>query len=112
IAGGSVHGTKKAADITFRREPRRQGDVPDRTMGSSVLGSARSRVPRPLVHGDEPHAGLLLDQRLRPVAMVDVPVDDQDPVDAMAGPGVVGGDGDASEEAETHGPRPQRVVPW
>jgi hypothetical protein len=43
--------------------------------------------------------------------MMDVPVDDQDAIGTVALPRVVRGDGDVAEEAESHRPVVQRVVP-
>src|SRR2546422_2713266 len=45
---------------------------------------------------------LVLNKRLRPVAMVDIPIDDQDPMQAVLVSRIVCGDGHVAEEAEPH----------
>ena len=79
-------------------------------MRSAILGGARSRIPRPLVHRDEVDVGLILHERLGAVAVVHIPIDDQHPVEAVLLPRVVRRAGDASENAETHRAVAQRVM--
>ena len=48
-------------------------------------------------------ARILLEDCLRAIAMVDVEVDDSDPVKTMNGAGLMGPDGHIVEDAESHG---------
>ncbi len=64
------------------------------------------------MHGDEANVALLLDERLRPVAVVNVPVDDQHSLGAVPLTRVVCADGHVPEEAETHRASADRVVTW
>jgi hypothetical protein len=63
------------------------------------------------MHRHEMDVRLVLDQRLRPIAVVDVPIDDEDAIQTMPQPGVVGSDGDVSEETEPHRASAERVMP-
>ena len=51
-----------------------------------------------------------VERRLRPVAVVQVPVHDGDPIDLAERPGR--GDGNVVEETESHGPVRHGMVPW
>src|SRR5687768_9129967 len=53
-------------------------DVPYTVMRAPVRRCPGSRVPRPLMHGDEVNVGLMLDERLSSIAVMNVPVDDED----------------------------------
>ena len=54
---------------------------------------------------------LVLNKRLGAVAMVDIPIDDQDPMQAVLVSRIVCGDGNISEEAESHRAIANGVVP-
>ncbi len=56
------------------------------------------------------NAGVRLDERLRPVAVVDVPVDDEHAIEMMVAASVMGRDGHVAEETEAHGAIAERVV--
>ena len=71
-------------------------------MRPTILGGASPGVPRPLVHRDEVNVRLILDQRLSAVAMMDIPVDDENALQSMFLARVVRGDGDVAEQAESH----------
>ena len=76
-----------------------------------LVGAARARVERPLVQRDEEDRRVVADDVLRPVPVVDVPVEDRDAPEAELGLRPARGDRDRVEEAEAHRlPRP-RVVP-
>jgi hypothetical protein len=62
------------------------------------------------MHRNEANIGLVLYKRLGSVAVMYVPVDDQDALHTMALSGIKRGDGDIAEEAEAHGAGPQCVV--
>ena len=66
-----------------------------------LLGRARARVVRVLVRGDVQHVGVRLEDVLRAVAVVQVPVDDGDPANT-AGPQECGRHRHVVEEAEAH----------
>jgi hypothetical protein len=65
-----------------------------------------------LVHRDEVDPRVALDERLRPVAVVHIPVDDQDALEAMTLAGIVGRDGNVAEQAEPHRLITERMVAW
>src|SRR6266513_5725454 len=79
-------------------------------MRTVIVGRSGSGIPGPLVHRDEMDVRLLLDQSLSPIAMVNIPVDNKDPLQPMLLPRVVRSEGDVSEKAETHCPIVDRVV--
>ena len=54
------------------------------------------------MHGDESNLGLLLHQRLRAVAVVHVPVDDEHATDFVPRARVVRADRHRAEETESH----------
>jgi hypothetical protein len=80
-------------------------------MGSAIFGGASSRIPRPLVHRHEVDVGLVLNQRLCSVPVVNIPIDDQDSLEPMLLAGVVGGERDIAKETEPHGAVVDRMVP-
>src|SRR4051812_6605492 len=79
-------------------------------MRTAILGGAGARIPRPLVHRHEMDVALALDERLRAVAMVDVPIHDQHALDAMPLTRVVRADPDVAEETEPHRAIAERMV--
>ena len=79
-------------------------------MRTAIVRGAGAGIPRPLVHRHEVDVRLVLDERLRPVAVVHVPIDDQHALGAVPSPRVVRADRDVAEETEAHRVRAQRVV--
>src|SRR4051794_34337515 len=79
-------------------------------MWTSVVRRTCAWVPGPLVHRDEPDVARFLDQRLGPVAVMHIPIHDQHPLRAMAASRIVGTDGDAAEETESHCPTAQSMM--
>ena len=84
---------------------------------STPNDAARDPTPRPVpgYQGDwcidtKRMRRIVLDERLRAVAVVHVPVDDQHALDAFALARVVRADGDVAEEAESHPAVSERVV--
>ena len=75
-----------------------------------LAGRARPRVVRELVRREEEHRGVGLEERLGAVSVVDVPVDDQDPVQLLALAKRARGDRYVVEEAESHAPIRLSVV--
>ena len=69
---------------------------------------ARPGIERPLVDARVEDVGRGREDRLGPVAVVDVPVEDQDPLGAACSDRVRGRDRDVVEEAEAHRPRRAR----
>src|SRR4029079_486436 len=67
----------------------------------AAAGVERARV---LVQADEQDRRVVLERRLRAVAVVHVEVHDGDFSNAVNALQVAGGDGDAGEEAEAHRP--------
>ena len=53
----------------------------------------------------------MLDERLCAVAVMHVPVDDQDALRGMDGAGVVGTDGDVAEQTKAHRRAAKRMMP-
>ena len=75
-----------------------------------VEGARARREHVVLVDRDREHVGVLVEHRLRAVAVVDVPVDDRDAIHAAHRPGVRRGDGQVAEHAEAHARRRDGVV--
>src|SRR6185437_5854422 len=107
--GGLIDGALELIDVALRRESRGQGDVPD-VAQAVVIGGAAAWIPGPLVHRDEVDALIALDERLRPVPVVDVPVDDEHAVETVTATRVMGSDRHIAEEAEPHSAVAERVV--
>ena len=76
-----------------------------------VPGPPVNGIERPLVQGDEEHAVIVPEDRLRAVAVVDVPIDDRDPLDPQRVLGVTRCDRDVAEQAEPHRAVSEGVVP-
>lgn len=73
------------------------------TGGGAGFGRvAGARVPGGLMDGEEEDVGVFVEDVLGPVAVVDVPIDDEDAVDAPSFAGVAGGDGGVVVDAEAH----------
>ena len=100
----------KRVYVVFRLTRRLHRDIPDAAMRTAIRSCSRTRVPRPLVHRDEMNIRLILDQRLRSVSVVNVPVHDENPPERMALARVMSAEGDVPEEAESHGPIVKCVV--
>ena len=69
------------------------------------------REVRVLVQRDGQHAGVVVEGGLRAVAVVDVPVNDRDALEAAVRQRVVDRDGGVAEQAEAHAGVGHRVVP-
>ena len=67
-----------------------------------LVRAARAGVERPLVERDEEDRRVVADDRLRPVAVVDVPVEDRHPAEPELRLGPARGDRDRVEDAEAH----------
>ena len=63
------------------------------------------------MHGDEEHRVVVAEDRVRPVAVMHVPVDDRDTFDAELPLCDARRNGDVVEDAEAHRALPQRVMP-
>src|SRR6476659_6398597 len=59
-------------------------------------------IPRRLVRAEEKHRAVVIKNVLRTVSVVDVPIGDQNPLDAVLALGVAGRDGDIIENTKTH----------
>src|SRR5207237_9111413 len=101
---GSIDSALERLDVFRARKARRLWQVPDRAMRAAILGRASPRIPRPLVHGDEVNVRLALDKWLATVAVVHVPIDDQEYFESMLLPGVVRSDRHVAKQTEAHGP--------
>jgi hypothetical protein len=62
------------------------------------------------MHGNEMNPRIILDESLGSIAMVNIPVHDQDAFGIMNGSRIVGCKCDVSEETESHGPVKERVM--
>ena len=85
---------------------RRQGDVEggsNASTDSGLDGVSRSGVVRVLMGRNVQNRGILLEEVLSAVSVVNVPVEDQDPLDARLRTKSARGDGDVVEQAEAHG---------
>ena len=74
----------ECARVLLVARPGRERDV-ERRLGLLVR-PAGAGVERPLVQRDEEDGRVVPEDRLRPVPVMDVPVDDRDPSDAAARP--------------------------
>ena len=106
-----VEGALERLHVFGARQSRRLGDVPDGAMGPAIVGGPGPRIPRPLVHRDEMDVGLILHERLGAIAVMDVPIGDQNAREPVLLSCVVGREGDISEKAESHGAVANRVMP-
>lgn len=70
--------------------------------GASLIGAASARVPRSLVGAEEEDGAVFVEDVLGAVAVVDVPIDDEDAIEAVTALGVAGGDGDVIKDAKAH----------
>ena len=75
---------------------------------ADVVERAGARIERLLVDAREQHLARLVEDRVGPVAVVHVPVEDEHPLDAERVERVPGGDGDVGEQAEAHRARRAR----
>ena len=71
---------------------------------AALAGGPGAGVEGPAVAAGDVDVGAAFEHRLGAVAVVDVLVEDQDPLAAELADGVVGGQGDVVEQAEAHGP--------
>ena len=70
--------------------------------GAGFGGVASAWVPRGLVDGEEEDVGVFVEDVLGAVAVVDIPIGDEDAVDAPGFAGVAGGDSGVVVDAEAH----------
>lgn len=62
------------------------------------------------MHGKKSDPGIVLQERLGAVSVMDIPVHDKDAIQSMHGARVRCAESDVSEDAETHGAVSQRMV--
>src|SRR2546423_8082064 len=80
-AGGSdVDTSLECIDVFLALSTGGHRDIPDGAIWPAIFRCTSSGIPRPLMHRDEVDVGLILDQRLGAVAVMHVPVDDEDPL--------------------------------
>src|ERR1051325_7657750 len=75
--GGGIYTSLERIDVLLAVATGRHRDVPDCLMRAAVVGGTGSGIPRPLMHRDEVDVGLIFHERLSAVAMMDVPIDDE-----------------------------------
>ena len=92
------------------RRPARIGTFQTLPCGPRSSAAPVPGIPRPLVHRHEMNVRLVLDERLRSVAVVHVPIDDEHALGAVAPPRVVRAERDVAEETEAHRRVAQRVM--
>lgn len=80
--------------------------------GAGFVGVAGAGEEGPAVDGEESDARIFPERGLGTVAVVDVPVDDEDAIEFEDIDGDASGDGDVVEEAEAHGAFHHGVVAW
>ena len=100
--------SSKARRYSSLPEPAGSGTFTRRLV--ALAGPAGAGVEGPLVERDVEDGRVVPEDRLRPVAVVDVPVDDRDALEAELGLGRPGGDGHVVEEAKAHRAVGRRVV--
>lgn len=100
--GSCINCAFQRCDVTLRGLRSGHRHVPHAPMWAAILGGTCPRIPRPLVHRNEMNVGLRLDERLRAIAVMNVPVDYQDSLCAMFFPRVMRCNSDVAEEAEPH----------
>ena len=79
-------------------------------MRAPIICRTRSRVKGPLVHRKESDPGIVLQERLSTVSVMDIPVHHKHAIQSVHSTCVGCAEGDVSEDAETHGPISQRMV--
>src|SRR4029450_5387471 len=104
---GSTSSSKAGRD-TASSDPAPHGELGGRPRPPPRPAGAR--VERPLVERDEEDAFVVAKDRLRPVPVMDVPVDDRDSFDPERILRGARRDGDVVEETEPHRATRQRVV--
>ena len=95
---------------TPSRTPRRPSPAGSGTLTTPSAFAPGPPVPgpeRPLVQRDEENASVVAEERLGAVPVVDVEVDDRDPLEPELGLRVPGRDRDVAEDAEAHRRRPR-----
>ena len=70
--------------------------------GAGFGGGAGAWVPGGLMDGEEEDVGVFVEDILGAVAVVDIPIDDEDAIDAPGFAGVPSGDGGVIVDAEAH----------
>src|SRR5688572_18080429 len=99
---GLVDPSLECGDVLIRRKTRAHREIPDAAAGTAVVRRTGTRIPGPLVHRHEANVRLILDERLSPVAVVHVPVDDEYPLQSVASARVVRGECNVAEQAKSH----------
>src|SRR5215475_2307979 len=79
--------------------------------GAALGSSARPGVEGELMRAEKQHAGVVLEGLLGAIAMMHVPIHDQDAFQAIAFLGVTRGNGDVVEQTEAHGTLAFGVMP-
>ena len=110
-AGGrGIYAGFERIQIAGRRQARPERDVPNTSVRTSIFGRAGAGIPGPPVHRDEVNVGLHFYERLRSVAVMHVPIDDEDALQSVFRARVMRGARNAPENAEAHRTIAQRVV--
>jgi len=94
--------------------PGRQGNIQRITQpcpGAALGRSTRPGIEGELVRAEKQYAGVIFEGVLGAIAMMHVPIHDQDPLQAIAFLGVTRGNGDVIEQAEPHGTLALSVMP-
>jgi hypothetical protein len=110
VIQGVVERVFKGADILLCRKSTPHGNVPDALVWASIIGGTGAGIPWPLMHRHKTYVGIVLDKRLRAIAMVHVPVYDQDALATVHLAGIMGSDSYVPKEAEAHGAVAEGVV--
>ena len=105
----------KVLDVLLGGEAAGHGDVPDVpgvSVRADVFRGSGTGIPGPLVHRHKMDIWIALNERLCTVAVMYVPIHDQDALAAVRLAGVVGAYRYIPKETEAHRAVVQGVVPW
>ncbi len=101
---------RSASHVRLGREPGRHRDVPE-IPDPALARGAGTRIPRPLMQGDEVDSRVALDEGLRAIPVMHVPVDNEHAIRTMLPPRVLRRERNIAEDAEAHRRITKRMMP-
>jgi len=107
---GRVDSATQCVHVLLGGQSRGHRKIPHIFVQTSVTHSAGAGIPRPLVHGHEMNRRIVFNKRLGTIAVMNVPVHNQDSLEPVYRLRIVRGNCDIAEQAESHRARFERVM--
>ena len=109
---GRIDSSPQGVHVLLSGQSGSHRKIPHILAQASITCGSGARIPRPLVHRHEMNCGIVFDERLRSVPVMNIPVNDQHSLQSVNRLRVTGGERDVADQTESHRPGFERMMTW